>query len=103
MIGFSSGRPKVTLRVIVAGRPLDTLDAVTLRLDDGPKEEVSLDGVTGQDLAVPLTLSRGDPQGSHYGPNLGRSGSGTLRGAARRATSRRPRAWWPKASSAART
>jgi WD40 repeat protein len=51
--------PKVTLHVQVAERPLNTLDAVTWRIDDEKAQVLDLSGPSAHLLSAPLQLSRG--------------------------------------------
>src|SRR5262249_40893198 len=49
----------VTLRVAVLRRPLNTLKALTWRLDDGAEQALPLDAPDAQEASIPLRLGRG--------------------------------------------
>src|SRR5262249_19025783 len=51
--------PRVTLRVPVAGRSLDTLKSVTWQMGDAPATPFALDEAADRELAAPLELKRG--------------------------------------------
>src|SRR5207253_1029584 len=50
---------RATLRVSIIGRPVDTLKAITWKMDDGAEQNLDLSKVAGQEITVPLELRRG--------------------------------------------
>jgi WD40 repeat protein len=52
-------RAQARLRIRITGAPVESLDAVTLRVDDGPEQAIDLSEVAGSLLTAPLALARG--------------------------------------------